>query len=201
MKRLPAALLAPLAAMLLLSSCLHKGDATKFYALEPIAPSGNETIALTPTGLYQTQEMRYLTPEGEVVSIPGCRWAMPLQKLLDAALGRERTANQRPPLKANCYLNSILWKANEGFTLSCEITLIQERPAKNKKLPPNATECDVQEPRQLQVFLPCPKKPTGADLRNVVVQGMKSLLAQTQELLQQAQAQLDDQPAAQPDAE
>lgn len=188
MKRLIAILLAPLAAMLLLSSCLHKSGATKFYALEPVAQSGNDTISITLTGLYQTQEMRYLTPEGEVLSIPGCRWAMPLQKLIDAAIGKER--NEHPRIKANCRLNSILWKSNEGFTLSGEIFLILNRPMKDQKRFPYAIDSEVKKPQPFQISLPCPKKPTGATLRGVIVQGLKQILAQAQELIEQGRAQL-----------
>lgn len=186
MKRRIATLLAPLAAMLLLSSCLHKAGATRFYALEPVVKTGEAEVAITPTSLYQTQEMRYITPEGEVLSIPGCRWAMPFQKLLENALGRDRSPGARPPIKASCRLDSILWKAGDGFTLSGEIFLILERPVKDSRRNSTAVDYDVQEPQPFQIFLPCPKKPDGATLRGIVVQSIKQIVAQSQELAAQA---------------
>lgn len=213
MKRLTATLLAPLAAMLLLSSCLHKANATKFYTLEPAMRSGETMVDITPTSLYQTQEMRYITPEGEVVSIPGCRWAMPLQKLLETALGKDTNYGARASLKVSCRLTSILWKAGDGFTLSGENFVILERPVtlehsgKNGRRNPGVVEYDVQEPQAFQIFLPCPKKPDGAALRGILVQGVKQIVAQSQGLaaqaqeLQAAKAGAETQPKTAPDSE
>lgn len=200
MKRRIATLLAPLAAMLLLSSCLHKAGATRFYALEPVTQNGEAAVAITPASLYQTQEMRYITPEGEVISIPGCRWAMPLQRLLDAALGKDMDTGRRPPLRASCRLNSILWKAGDGFTLSGEIFLILEHPGKSTRRNPAAVEYDVQGPQAFQIFLSCPKKPDGATLRGILVQGVKQLAAQSQELAAHARELQAAEAGKQPEA-
>ncbi|GEM_PF-6132185 len=75
------------AACLLLTGCLHSSKEDHTYILDNPSlniTEGFEITEFTLPGYLCSTEMRYTSEDGELHSIPGYKWALPLDRLLKA---------------------------------------------------------------------------------------------------------------------